>query len=93
MLGFIREEKAYSQSVMAQKLGVGTKRYRELERERRYPDIDNLQSIYELVPCQPSLFYNLSDRKLTIIKNVWSMLNQKDKESVLKFVEDVSLYI
>lgn len=87
MVRIVREEAEYSQYVMADKLGISVKKYRELERENRFPDGEILMQLYEISGYEPSLFLGTSGRKQVIVGRVWKLLDGKDKEKILDFIE------
>ena len=59
---------------------------RELEREVRYPDAEMLLGFYDMSGYRPMLFLNFYDRRLLLIKQIWSMLTSKEKKIMLEFV-------
>lgn len=83
---FIREHLQLSQILMAERIGVGIKKYREIEREKRYPDAEMLLTFYNMSGYQPALFMNFYDRRLMSIKQVWKLLSQKEKTEMLEFI-------
>lgn len=84
---FVREHLQLSQILMAERIGVGIKKYREIERENRYPDAEMLLSLYNMSGYQPILFLNFYDRRLMSIKQVWKLLSQGEKEVMLEFIQ------
>lgn len=86
MLGFVREDNKYSQSDMVQKLGVGIRKYRELEREERYPDADLLLSLYKISGYPPTMFMNISDRRLLALSTIWQSMKAKEKRTISQFM-------
>ncbi len=86
MIYFVRQRMDLTQIAMAEKLGVGIKKYRELEREVRYPDAEMLLGFYDMSGYRPMLFLNFYDRRLLLIKQIWSMLTSKEKKIMLEFV-------
>ena len=70
MMRFVRSELKLNQIDMAERLGLGIKKYRTLERENIYPDTEMLLYLYNISHYQPALFMNMSGRKLQIIKSV-----------------------
>lgn len=87
MVRIVREEAEYSQYVMADKLGISVKKYRELERENRFPDGEILMQLYEISGYEPSLFLGTPGRKQVIVGRVWKLLDGKDKEKIMDFIE------
>lgn len=83
---FVREHLQLSQILMAERIGVGIKKYREIERENRYPDAEMLLTFYNMSGYQPILFMNFYDRRVMSIKQVWKLLSQKEKTEMLKFI-------
>lgn len=86
MIYFVRQRMDLTQIAMAEKLGVGIKKYRELEREVRYPDAEMLLGFYDMSGYRPMLFLDFYDRRLLLIKQIWSMLTSKEKKVMLEFV-------
>lgn len=86
MILFVREHLQLSQILMAERIGVGIKKYREIERENRYPDAEMLLTFYNMSGYQPILFMNFYDRRLMSIKQVWKLLSQKEKTEMLEFI-------
>lgn len=74
---------------MAEKIGVGIKKYREIERENRYPDAEMLLSFYNMSGYQPMLFLNFYDRRLMSIKQVWNLLTKEEKVLMTEFIENI----
>lgn len=89
MVNFVREEERCSQIEMAQRLGVGIKKYRELEKETLYPDAELLLSLYNMSGYQPALFMNLCDRRMLAVKMLWSAFEAGDKSQLLDFVRNL----
>ncbi len=89
MLRFVRSGLKLNQIDMAEYLGLGIKKYRALERENIYPDAEMLLFLYDISGCQPSLFMNLSDRKLQIIKSVWENFTLEKRAALLECVADL----
>lgn len=89
MVSFVREEERCSQIEMAQRLGVGIKKYRELEKETQYPDAELLLSLYNMSGYQPALFMNLCDRRMLAVKMLWSAFETEDKSQLLDFVRNL----
>ena len=89
MVNFVREEEQCSQIEMAQRLGVGIKKYRELEKETLYPDAELLLSLYNMSGYQPALFMNLCDRRMLAVKMLWSAFEAGDKSQLLDFVRNL----
>lgn len=81
MLRFVRSKLNLNQADMAELLGLGIKKYRALERENIYPDAEMLIFLYRLSGYQPSLFMNLSSRKLKIISSTWENLSPERKDA------------
>ena len=84
---FVREHLQISQILMAERIGVGIKKYREIERENRYPDAEMLLSFYNMSGYQPILFLDFYDRRLMSMKQVWELLSQEEKEVMLEFIQ------
>ena len=86
MLRFVRSRLNLNQIDMSELLGLGIKKYRALERESIYPDAEILLFLYDISGCQPSLFMNMPDRKLQIIKNVWENLSFEKQAALLECI-------
>lgn len=82
MLRYIRYIKKYSQITMADVLGVGIKKYRELEKEYRYPDAELLHRLYAMTGYQPTLFLDCCNRQLTIVSTYWNEMPESEKKRV-----------
>ncbi len=89
MSRFVREELLLSQTDMAEKLGVGIKKYREMERELRFPDAELLLSLYAMSGYQPLLFIDFYDRRLMSMNMVWNLLTKEEKSHVLNFIRSI----
>lgn len=87
MILFVRERLRMTQLVMAEKVGVGIKKYRDIEKEKRFPDAELLLSFYTMSGYQPLLFLNYSDRRLMSMNMVWTMLTKKEKAAVIDFIQ------
>ena len=48
MTCFVRDKMNTSQIAMAEKLGLGIKKYRDIEKEKIYPDAETLVSLYNM---------------------------------------------
>lgn len=83
---FVREQLHLTQLVMAEKIGVGIKKYRDIEREKRFPDAEMLLSFYSMSGYRPLLFLDYYDRRLMSMNMVWAMLTKKEKRVVIDFV-------
>lgn len=89
MLEFVRNEQGLSQVEMMQKLGVGIKKYRLLEREEEYPDADILLSLYDISGYPPVMFIDICDRRLFAVKAVWAMAKEKYRSDIAGFVRSL----
>lgn len=89
MVEFVREDSNFSQFDMMQKLGIGIKKYRALEKEERYPDAELLLNLYSMSGYPPAMFMNISDRRLLAIKTIWIMLKSKEKKDIIKVVKQL----
>ena len=89
MLRFVRSGLKLNQIDMAERLGLGIKKYRALEYENIYPDAEMLLYLYNLSHYQPALFMNMSDRKLQIIKNVWENFSPEKRAMLLECVTSI----
>ena len=89
MLRFVRSRLKLNQIDMAERLGLGIKKYRDLERENIYPDAEMLLYLYNLSHYQPALFMNMSDWKLQIIKNVWENFSPEKRAMLLEYVTSI----
>lgn len=86
MCHHVRKRLKISQLVMAEKLGLGIKKYREIEREIKYPDAEMLLTLYDMSGYPPMLFLDFYDRRLLLLKLVWDVFGDKDKEEILDFI-------
>lgn len=93
MVNYVREDNGCSQLDMVQKLGIGIKKYREIERENRYPDAELLLNLYNMSGYQPMLFMNIRDRKLLAVKMIWSTLGAGDKRDIIKLIKQINKII
>lgn len=59
-----------------------------LNKEKIYPDAETLVSLYNMSEYRPTLFMNLQDRKIQIIKSVWCIFPAEDKRKMLNYVSD-----
>ncbi len=86
MCHHVRKRLKISQLVMAEKLGLGIKKYREIEREIKYPDAEMLLTLYDMSGYPPMLFLDFYDWRLLLLKLVWDVFGDKDKEEILDFI-------
>lgn len=86
MVRFVRKQIGISQMEMAARLGVGIKKYREIEKEIRYPDAEMLLDFYNMSGYRPSFFMNFVDRRLLALNEVWNMTRQQDQRMVMRLV-------
>lgn len=86
MCRHVRKQLRISQLIMAEKLGVGIKKYREIEREIRYPDAEMLLSFYDMSGYPPVLFLELRDRRMLVLEWVWNAFAEKEREELLEFI-------
>ena len=84
MMRFVRSRLKLNQIDMAERLGLGIKKYRVLEREMIYPDAEMLLFIYNMSGYEPALFMNMPGRKFQIVKSVWETLSPEKKTSLVK---------
>lgn len=84
MLRFVRSRLKLNQIDMAERLGLGIKKYRVLGREMIYPDAEMLLFIYNMSGYEPALFMNMPGRKFQIVKSVWETLSPEKKTSLVK---------
>lgn len=89
MCRHVRKRLQISQIVMAQRLGLGIKKYREIEREIKYPDAEMLLTLYDMSGYPPMLFLNFYDRRMLLLRQVWDAFGEKEKEEILDFVHEV----
>ncbi len=89
MINFVREEQNCSQIEMAQRLGIGIKKYRDIERENRYPDAEILVNLYSMSGYQPTLFMDVQDRRLMAIKMIWGALKSDEKKNIINFIKAI----
>ena len=87
MLELVRNEQGISQVEMMQKLGVGIKKYRLLEREEEFPDADILLSLYDISGYPPIMFMDIYDRRLLAVKAVWVIAKTKYRSDIAGFVK------
>ena len=85
----VRKQLQLSQLVMADKLGVGIRKYRDLERENRYPDAEMLLHFYDMSGYQPMLFMDFYDRRMLLIKQIWGVFAKQEREEILGFIDYV----
>jgi len=85
MCRYLRKKLKLPQTGMAEKLGIGIKKYRDLEREERYPNAEMLLYFYEVSGYPPVLFMEVSNRRMIIINQVWDRLGKKEREEILGF--------
>ncbi len=83
---FVRKEIGLLQTEMAEKLGIGIKKYREIERELCFPDAELLLSFYTMSGYRPTLFMNFYDRRLMSMSMVWKFMMEKEKADAMEFL-------
>lgn len=93
MILFVRKKLELSQISMAEKLGVGIKKYRELERENKYADAEILLHLYHMTGYQPTLFLNISDRKMSIMSLVWNQFHSEEKENMIELIKRLKVVL
>lgn len=86
MVGFVRDDIGISQNEMMKKLGVSIKKYRQIEREKKYPDAEMLLNLYDISGYPPSMFMNIYDRRLLALKAVWLKFKYKEKQPLISFI-------
>lgn len=89
MIQIVREQLNVSQSVMADKLHVSVKKYRELEKQKRFPDAELIMILYDLSGYEPDLFVDSSDRKYMIARKTWKLLNPNDAGKLIKIAKEL----
>ena len=85
----VRKRLQLSQIAMADRLGVGVRKYRELERENRYPDAEILLHFYDMSGYRPMLFLDFYDRRMLLIKQIWNVFDGQEKEEIVGFIDYV----
>lgn len=93
LLCFVRSKLKLSQINMAERLGLGIKKYRALERENIYPDAEILSLLYDISGYEPALFMNMPGRKLQIVKSVWENLAFEKRAAIIKCISALKEYI
>lgn len=87
LLWELRSMLGFSQSVMADKIGVNIKKYRSLERENTYLDAELLMNIYEFSSCRPYLFFSKKDLKMDLLNDLWNRLCEEKQEKAVAFLK------
>ncbi len=93
MISYVRLAMNSSQIDMAQLLGIGIKKYRAFEKEERFPDADLLIELYNMSGYPPSLFLDLYDRKLLVLKCVWKLLDADSRKRIFDLVDKISIIL
>lgn len=86
---FVRKWIGLLQIDMAVKLGIGVKKYREIEKEFCFPDAELLFSFYTMSGYRPTLFMNLYDRRLMSMSMVWKFMTEDEKADAMKSLDFV----
>ena len=86
LLQELRNVTGMAQLVMAEKLGVNIKKYRDLERRITNPDAELLALIYQITSCRPSLFFYQNDITGYLLNDLWNKLSFEKQKEVLSFV-------
>lgn len=90
---FVRNQMNLLQIEMAERLGVGIKKYREIEKENRYPDAEMLLSLYNMSGYSPLFFMNCYDRRLMSMQQVWNVMTEEEKKKQLALVDKLELFL
>ena len=83
----LRNMAGMAQTVMAEKLGVNIKKYRDLERRITYPDAELLALIYGITSCKPSLFVHEEDLEEYLLMLLWNRITTSEQKEILAFIE------
>ncbi len=86
LLQELRNVTGMAQLVMAEKLGVNIKKYRDLERRITNPDAELLAVIYQITSCRPSLFFYQNDITGYLLNDLWNKLSAEKQKEVMSFV-------
>ncbi len=89
MMTYIRLGKGKSQTDMAQIMGIGIKKYRAFEKEKRFPDAELLIFLYEMSGYPPSFFLNIQDRKMLLLKNVWNLIGENERLQIIALIKNL----
>ncbi len=79
----IREMSGMTQIPMAEKLGVGIKKYRHLEKTVENPDAELLSCIFENTGCRPGLFLNQAGLEEMVINDLWGQMTPPVQDKIL----------
>ncbi len=82
----LRKVTGMAQTVMAEKLGVNIKKYRDLERRITNPDAELLALIYEITSCRPSLFFYQDDIEKYLLNDLWNKISAEQRGEVTSFI-------
>ena len=84
---YIRKILQLSQVNMAEKLGIGIKKYRDMEREIKYPNAEMLLYFYEVSGYHPTLFMEVHDKRMLTINQIWNRFEKKERKEIIGFVD------
>lgn len=87
ILAEIRSMEGITQMVMAEKLGVNIKKYRDLEKGNTEPDAELLSLIYEISFCRPSLFFFSESAEKYLLNNLWNKISGEKKNEIIPFLD------
>lgn len=83
----LRNITGITQTVMAEKLGVNIKKYRDLERRVTNPDAELLALIYEITSCRPSLFFYQDTIEEHLLNDLWNLLDEEWQRKIVVLLE------
>ncbi|MCI8370808.1 MAG: hypothetical protein HFI75_00140 [Lachnospiraceae bacterium] len=83
----IRNVIDFSQVIMAERLGLGMKKYRRMEKGDTQPDLELLTIVYHLSGCRPSLFLGSEEGAFVILKSLWNCIDKDFQYHLLPFLE------
>lgn len=83
----VRQMLQVSQEDMAGRLGMGIRKYRDMERENRLPNAEMLLYFYEVTGYPPELFMEACDKRMFTLNRIWDRFEKKEREEILRFVD------
>jgi len=84
----VRELNGDSQRDMSKNLGLCIKKYRKIEREDKYPDVEVFAALYAMSGFRPKLFMMNQDRHIEAVKTAWMRFSEEDRASLLNLAKN-----
>ena len=87
VLRVVRESLDMSQVIMAESVGIGLRKYRQLERESKQPDFKVLCQVCELGRAVPTLFFDWEAGKSLLVERLWGEFSEERQRKLWMLLE------